>query len=190
MVLHPQTYVAQAASARTAGRRIPLEEDIAADLKHLHAELPGEVDIADRTLDDSRWVVVAGAAEAPATYHLYDRKGRKLTKLFEAREELKAYRLAPMHDEVIRSRDSLELVSYLTLPVGEGKRAQAAAAVRASGARRPVGARPLRLQPQPPVARQPRLAVLSGELPRLDRLRQEIRQRRQLRMGRARCTTT
>ena len=123
VVLHPRTYVAQAASARyTRVDWIPLEEDIAADLKHLHAELPGEVDIADRTLDDSRWVVVAGAAEAPATYHLYERKGRKLTKLFEAREELKSYRLAPMHDEVIRSRDGLELVSYLTLPVGEGKR--------------------------------------------------------------------
>ena len=123
VLLHPQTFVAQAVSARyTRVDWIPLEEGIAADLKHLHAELPGEVDIADRTHDDSRWVVVAGAAEAPATYHLYERKGRKLTKLFEAREELKPYRLAPMHGEVIRSRDGLDLVSYLTLPAGEGER--------------------------------------------------------------------
>ena len=123
VLLHPQTFVAQAVSARYMRNDwIPLEEGIAADLKHLHAELPGEVDIADRTHDDSRWVVVAGAAEAPATYHLYERKGRKLTKLFEAREELKPYRLAPMHGEVVRSRDGLELVSYLTLPAGEGKR--------------------------------------------------------------------
>ncbi|HJZ45329.1 MAG TPA: prolyl oligopeptidase family serine peptidase, partial [Hyphomicrobiaceae bacterium] len=123
VLLHPQTFVAQAVSARYMRNDwIPLEEGIAADLKHLHAELPGEVDIADRTHDDSRWVVVAGAAEAPATYHLYERKGRKLTKLFEAREELKPYRLAPMHGEIIRSRDGLDLVSYLTLPAGEGKR--------------------------------------------------------------------
>ena len=123
VLLHPQTFVAQAVSARYMRNDwIPLEEGIAADLKHLHAELPGEVDIADRTHDDSRWVVVAGAAEAPATYHLYERKGRKLTKLFEAREELKPYRLAPMHGEVVRSRDGLDLVSYLTLPAGEGKR--------------------------------------------------------------------
>ena len=123
VLLHPQTFVAQAVSARYMRNDwIPLEEGIAADLKHLHAELPGEVDIADRTHDDSRWVVVAGAAEAPATYHLYERKDRKLTKLFEAREELKPYRLAPMHGEVVRSRDGLDLVSYLTLPAGEGKR--------------------------------------------------------------------
>ena len=56
---------------------IPLDEGIAADLKHLHGELPGEVDIADRTLDDSRWIVVASAAEAPATYHLYERNERQ-----------------------------------------------------------------------------------------------------------------
>jgi dipeptidyl aminopeptidase/acylaminoacyl peptidase len=123
VLLHPTTFVAQAASARHARVDwIPLEEGIAADLKHLNAELPGEVDIADRTLDDARWIVVAGAAEAPATYHLYERKARKLTKLFETREELKSYRLAPMHDRVIRARDGLELVSYLTLPAGEGER--------------------------------------------------------------------
>jgi dipeptidyl aminopeptidase/acylaminoacyl peptidase len=123
VVLHPETYLAQAVNARhTRVDWIPLEEGIAADLKHLHGELPGEVDIADRTRDDSRWVVVASAAEAPATYHLYERKSRTLTKLFEAREELKPYRLLPMHSEIIRSRDGLDLVSYLTLPAGEGKR--------------------------------------------------------------------
>jgi dipeptidyl aminopeptidase/acylaminoacyl peptidase len=123
VVLHPETFVAQAASARyTRVDWIPLDEGVGADLKFLHGELPGEVDIADRTNDDSRWVVAAGAAEAPATYHLYERKKRRLAKLFEARPELKSYRLAPMHDQVISSRDGLELVSYLTLPAGEAKR--------------------------------------------------------------------
>ena len=45
-----------------------------------------------------------------------------MTKLFTARPELEAYRLAPMHDEVIAARDRLELVSYLTLPEGKGRR--------------------------------------------------------------------
>jgi dipeptidyl aminopeptidase/acylaminoacyl peptidase len=123
VMLHPETFVAQAVSARyTRLEWIPLDEAVAADLKHLNAELPGEVEIADRTRDDGRWVVVASAAETPATYHLYERKARRLTKLFETREELKSYRLAPMHDQVIRARDGLDLVSYLTLPAGEGKR--------------------------------------------------------------------
>jgi dipeptidyl aminopeptidase/acylaminoacyl peptidase len=97
---------------------IPLDERVAADLKFLHGELPGEIGVADRTLDDDRWIVTSSAAEAPGTYHLYERGPRKLTALFEARPELKSYRLAPMRGEVIKSRDGLELVSYLTLPAG------------------------------------------------------------------------
>ncbi len=36
---------------------------MAADLKRLHGLLPGDIDIVDRTLDDSRWIVLASAAE-------------------------------------------------------------------------------------------------------------------------------
>ena len=95
-----------------------------------------------------------------------------------------------MHGEVIRARDGLELASYLTLPAGERPRPDGAAADGAAGARRPVGARRLRLQPEPPVAGQPRLCRAVGQLPRLDRLRQGVRQRRRPASGAARCTTT
>jgi dipeptidyl aminopeptidase/acylaminoacyl peptidase len=98
---------------------IPLDERVAGDLEHLHGVLPGEIAITDRTLDDNLWVVAASAAEAPATYHLYERDSGKLTELFATRPELESYRLAPMRGEVIRARDGLELVSYLTLPAGE-----------------------------------------------------------------------
>jgi len=117
VLTHPETYVVEAAGAtHTALDWIPLDERIAADLKHLHGELPGEIHIADRTLDDHRWIVVASAAEAPATYHLYERKSGTLTELFATRPDLKSYRLTPMRGTIIRSRDGLELVSYLTLP--------------------------------------------------------------------------
>jgi len=95
---------------------IPLNERVASDLKRLHGALPGEVEVVDRTLDDSRWIVAAGAAEAPTTYHLYARDSGGITELFASRPELKVYRLAPMRGETIRARDGRELVSYLTLP--------------------------------------------------------------------------
>jgi dipeptidyl aminopeptidase/acylaminoacyl peptidase len=85
----------------------------------LHGTLPGQIEIVDRSRDDSRWVVVASAAEAPATYHLFDRSSAEITELFATRPELAPYRLAPMRGEVIRARDGLELVSYLTVPAGE-----------------------------------------------------------------------
>jgi dipeptidyl aminopeptidase/acylaminoacyl peptidase len=119
IISHPVTLVIEAAGAQHLTLDwIPLEERMAADLKRLHGALPGEIGIADRAHDDSRWVVVASAAETPATYHLYERGSGKLTELFATRPELEPYRLAPMRGEVIRARDGLELVSYLTLPEG------------------------------------------------------------------------
>ena len=121
VIANPRTHVVEAVGAQHLTLDwIPLDERIADDLKFLHGELPGEIGVADRTLDDDRWIVTASAAEAPGTYYLYERGPKKLTKLFASRPELKAYRLAPMRGEVIKARDGLELVSYLTLPAGSG----------------------------------------------------------------------
>jgi len=126
VMTNPRTRVVEAAGAQHLRLDwIPLDEHIAADLKHLHAELPGEVEVADRTLDDTRWIVAAGAAESPTTYHLYDRGSGDITELFATRPELEVYRLAPMRGEIIRARDGLELVSYLTLPEGARPRPKA-----------------------------------------------------------------
>jgi dipeptidyl aminopeptidase/acylaminoacyl peptidase len=123
VLTNPQTFVIEAAGARYLTLDwIALEERVATDLQRLQAALPGEIAVADRTRDDSRWIVVASAAEAPATYHLYERGSGKISELFATRPELQTYRLAPMRGEVIRARDGLELPSYLTLPTGAGER--------------------------------------------------------------------
>jgi dipeptidyl aminopeptidase/acylaminoacyl peptidase len=123
VLTHPQTYVADAAGADHLRLEwMPLADDMARDLAWLQEKLPGEIDIADRTLDDSRWIVASSAAEKPTTYHLYERAAGSLSELFSTRPELKSYRLSPMHGEVLRARDGLELVSYLTLPQGERPR--------------------------------------------------------------------
>jgi dipeptidyl aminopeptidase/acylaminoacyl peptidase len=119
IITNPRTGVAEAAAAEHLKQDwIPLNEAMAGDLKLLHGLLPGDVDIADRTLDDSRWIVLASAAEEPGTYYLYERGKGTVSELFTTRPELQKHRLAPMHDEIIRARDGLELVSYLTLPAG------------------------------------------------------------------------
>src|SRR5581483_4002595 len=182
VLANPRTHVVEAVGAQHLMLDwIPLDERVAADLKRLHGALPGEIEIADRTLDDSRWIVAAGAAETPTTYHLYERASGKVTELFATRPELKVYALAPMRGEVIRARDGLELTSYLTLP--EGASPQGAAPDGSASARRPLVARRLRLQSAGPVAGQPRLGRPVGELPRLDRARQGLRQCRRSRVG-------
>src|SRR5581483_5170957 len=126
VLANPRTHVVEAVGAQHLMLDwIPLDERVAADLKRLHGALPGEIEIADRTLDDSRWIVAAGAAETPTTYHLYERASGKVTELFATRPELKVYALAPMRGEVIRARDGLELTSYLTLPEGASPRPKA-----------------------------------------------------------------
>jgi dipeptidyl aminopeptidase/acylaminoacyl peptidase len=99
---------------------IAVNPAIAADLAFLQEDLAGaEFQVDSQSDDNSRWVVMAHRAEQPATYYLYDRPCQELTELFNARPELKSYRLAPMHGEIVKSRDDLDLVCYLTLPPGE-----------------------------------------------------------------------
>jgi dipeptidyl aminopeptidase/acylaminoacyl peptidase len=49
-------------------------------------------------------------------YYLYDRPNKKAEFLFTNRKALEDQPLAAMHPVVIKSRDGLDLVSYLTLP--------------------------------------------------------------------------
>ena len=97
------------------------------------------------------------------------------------------YELAPMEPFTFTARDGLTVHGYATFPPGARAHRAADGAQRA---RRPVGAGLLGLRPGGAVARQPRLPVPAGQLPRLDRLRQGVRQRRRPGVGRARCRTT
>jgi dipeptidyl aminopeptidase/acylaminoacyl peptidase len=95
-----------------------LDDDIKADLAALEKGAPGEPSIVSRNRANTTWVVAYSADLTPTTYYLYDRATKKLTKLFTARPALEKYKLAAMKPVTIKSRDGLELVSYLTLPVG------------------------------------------------------------------------
>jgi dipeptidyl aminopeptidase/acylaminoacyl peptidase len=96
----------------------PMNGEIAADLTYLRSRLQGDINIVSSTDDASKMVVTASAAEKPAAFYLYDRADRNLRLLFETRPDLSNYPLQPMHPVAIRSRDNMELVSYLTLPPG------------------------------------------------------------------------
>lgn len=96
----------------------PLNAAAKADLDFLKSKLPGEVTITSTTDDGSKLIVAASAAEKPATAYIYDRKAKTLTKLYETRPDLAAYKLRPMWPVEIPTGDGKTLVSYLTLPAG------------------------------------------------------------------------
>lgn len=95
-----------------------LTPEAKADLDFLKGKLPGEFAITSITDDGRLATVTSYAAEAPGTAWLYDRTAKSLTKLFDARPDLAAYRLRPMHPVEIATGDGKTLVSYLTLPAG------------------------------------------------------------------------
>jgi len=95
-----------------------VDPKVAADLTALKRGAPGDFTVTSRDRDLKKWVVSYTNDTRSRAYYLYDRSTKQLTHLFDSRPALAKYRLAPMKPVVIHSRDGLDLVSYLTLPVG------------------------------------------------------------------------
>lgn len=84
-------------------------------LKELH---PGDPHITGQDADETTFVVAFNDDRDPGTFHLFDRTTRTGRLLFRSRPWLDPEILAPMEPVTIRSRDGLDLHSYLTLPPG------------------------------------------------------------------------
>ncbi|HYJ82772.1 MAG TPA: S9 family peptidase [Allosphingosinicella sp.] len=97
---------------------VPVGGAVKSDLDFLKSRLKGEISVTSRTEADDKWIVAVDPVTAPSSAHLYDRKAKTLTKLYTSRPELEGAPLAPMHPVEIRTRDGLNMVSYLTLPAG------------------------------------------------------------------------
>lgn len=94
-----------------------LDDEMAKDLEVLRGVAVGEIQVVSRTQDDSRWVVAYLIDDGPVRYFFYDRAQQRADFLFTNREDLEGLPLAKMHSVVLKSRDGLDLVCYLTLPV-------------------------------------------------------------------------
>jgi dipeptidyl aminopeptidase/acylaminoacyl peptidase len=119
VVMHPDTHKVLAVGFnREKIKWKTLDKEFAADLEALEKGAVGEPSIVSGDKARKTWVVAYSADTRPTTYYLYDRPTKKLTKLFTAQPALEKYKLAEMKPVIIKSRDGLDLVSYLTLPVG------------------------------------------------------------------------
>lgn len=94
-----------------------LDESIKADLDYLKTLENAEVNVTGRTLDDNVWTVAFTVDNGPVKYYLYDRSNKKATFMFTNRKALEGLQLSYINPVVIKSRDDLNLVSYLTLPL-------------------------------------------------------------------------
>jgi acetyl esterase/lipase len=99
---------------------IAVNPAIVQDLRTLQDHVgDAEFFVESQSDDNRRWIVSVSSTERPPTYALYDRPRGVLVELFSSYPELDGRRLAPMQGHIIKARDGLDLVSYLTPPVEE-----------------------------------------------------------------------
>jgi len=95
-----------------------LDPKVAEDFKQLAKVADGDISITSTTLDDQQWLVAFLMDNGPVRYYHFDRPTQKARFLFTNRKALEGLPLQKMHPLVIKSRDGLDLVCYLTLPGG------------------------------------------------------------------------
>ena len=118
IVQHPTDYRIQAALATYDRLRWhAIDPALRADLDVIQTTAPGDVQIRSRSLDDKQWIVSTDQSDAPLKYWSYDRAKKKLTFLFSNMKALEDVKLAKMEPVILKSRDGLDLVSYLTRPL-------------------------------------------------------------------------
>jgi dipeptidyl aminopeptidase/acylaminoacyl peptidase len=125
---HPTKYTPQAVGFMYDRMKwTALDKTIQPDLDGLTKLAEGgDWNVNSRSLDDKKWLVVVSADVSPPRYFLWDRAKHAGTFLFAAQPKIPTERLSKMHPVIIKSRDGLDMVSYLTLPKaadpdGDGK---------------------------------------------------------------------
>ncbi len=122
IIVHPTDKTVQAVAFNYLKNEwTVLDPALQKDLDYLKTVSEGEISINSRSLDDKVWIVSFADDAAPVRSYLYDRAAKKATFVFANIAALEGLSLADMHPVVVKSRDGLDLVSYLTLPVGTYK---------------------------------------------------------------------
>jgi dipeptidyl aminopeptidase/acylaminoacyl peptidase len=93
-----------------------MDQSVQEDFAYLESLDDGVIDVTSTDLENKTWIVVYLSDTKPVKYYLYNRDTRQARFLFTNRSDLAKCELAPMHPVLIKSRDGLDMVSYLTLP--------------------------------------------------------------------------
>ncbi|KAL3679046.1 hypothetical protein R1sor_022002 [Riccia sorocarpa] len=78
---------------------------------------PGNMYIGSRDRQNQKWVVTYEVDNGTPETYIYERSSKKFSLLFQHHPALNRYKLASVQPHVIKARDGLEILFYLTLPV-------------------------------------------------------------------------
>ena len=119
VICHPVTGALQAVEFDyTAPHWFFLDSKLKADFESINRDVPGFIEFVSRDNGDEKWIVAIQRCDAPGSYYAFDRKTKKLTKMFDSNPDILRFPRAPKKPVVMKARDGLELVSYLTTPPG------------------------------------------------------------------------
>jgi dipeptidyl aminopeptidase/acylaminoacyl peptidase len=107
-----------AVCARERQRWHVLDATFAVDFAYLTRFKRGELAITSMSQDRQHWLIAYYRDDAPLEYFHYDRCHRQARRLFSSAPALEGAPLVKMEPVVIRARDGLELISYLSRPRG------------------------------------------------------------------------
>ena len=119
VLIHPRKHVVQAV-AFAPGRETwtVVDPTVKGDFDAITKLSDGDFHVIGRDSKDAAWLVAFTTDRGPIRYYAWDRASKKGTFLFVHQPKLEGLALAEMKPVVIKSRDGLNLNSYLTLPVG------------------------------------------------------------------------
>jgi dipeptidyl aminopeptidase/acylaminoacyl peptidase len=95
-----------------------LKAEIKPDIAFLEKQVTGYWAVLSQSEDGNLWTLWIDNPGEPIKFGLFDRKKRSLKTLFAARPSLEGAPLPRIHPRMIKARDGLDLVSYVTLPKG------------------------------------------------------------------------
>jgi dipeptidyl aminopeptidase/acylaminoacyl peptidase len=93
-----------------------LDPDYEEDFNCLSRQSGGDLVAISMSHDRQHWIVAYLHDDAPLEYFHYDRGARRLRRLFSSTAALEGVPLVAMEPVIIRARDGLELVCYLSRP--------------------------------------------------------------------------
>jgi dipeptidyl aminopeptidase/acylaminoacyl peptidase len=102
----------------TAPHWVFLDPKLEADFAKVGREVTGFIDVICRDRADRKWIIAARRSDRPASYYTFDRKTKKVAFLYDEYPGMKGTSLAAKKPVIVKARDGLELVCYLTTPPG------------------------------------------------------------------------
>jgi dipeptidyl aminopeptidase/acylaminoacyl peptidase len=95
-----------------------LKPEIKPDIAFLDKQVTGHWSVLSQSKDGGLWTLWVDNPGEPIKFALFDRNKRSFKTLFAARPSLEGAPLPLIHPRVVKARDGLDLVSYVTLPKG------------------------------------------------------------------------